>query len=84
MSDFSELAGRLVSALERRIPPVTVTFRDKSPAGVTAPASTAAAGCKFWEHGAASAVVTHASDHQFCSTGNTPSVEQSLAQLASP
>ena len=69
MSNFAELAGRLVSALELKVAPVAVTFRDTSPAGVAAPASTVAAGCKFWELGAAGAVATHASDHQFCSIG---------------
>ena len=69
MSNEESLKDRLQGALGLDAAPVAVSFCDAAPAGIATPDARVAAGCSFWEVGAAKAVVTGAEHHQFCSIG---------------
>ena len=79
---WTDLAGRLQSALALASPPIAITFTDAPPAGVTAfdapsPApledgrtGRVPAGCVFWIHAAESTFSTVKADHANCSVGS--------------
>lgn len=69
MTDYASLDARLVSALSLTMPPVAIRFTDEPPPGVSGPTRNVAAGCRFWEMGARTAIATAASDHRFCAIG---------------
>jgi uncharacterized protein (DUF169 family) len=69
MIDYSSVAKTLTDSLHLRVAPIAVSFTDKPPQGVAAPAQPAAAGCVFWERGAQGAFVTSPKDHGNCAVG---------------
>jgi len=69
MNQFEGIAQTLTDCLQLRTPPVAVCLTDTPPAGVSALAQTAPAGCSFWERGARGAFVTSPKDHENCTIG---------------
>jgi uncharacterized protein (DUF169 family) len=69
MPEKPSVKARLMDALGLDSAPVAVSFCAAAPAGVNAPQARVAAGCSFWEVGAAAPLVTSAEHHQFCSIG---------------
>jgi uncharacterized protein (DUF169 family) len=71
MPDHAAVSSTLTEALTLRMPPIAVCLSasDAPPAGVSARAPRAAAGCVFWEKAAAGGFATSASDHANCAIG---------------
>ena len=67
--EFGAIADTLTASLHLRQPPVAISFRDSLPDNVPAHSGRVAAGCRFWEDGAAAAFVTSANDHNRCAIG---------------
>jgi uncharacterized protein (DUF169 family) len=68
-TDFASIASSLVGSLHLEQPPVAISFSDSQPAGVPAHSGRVAAGCRFWEDGAAGIFSTTAADHSSCAIG---------------
>jgi uncharacterized protein (DUF169 family) len=68
-TDFASIARGLVESLHLKQPPVAISFSDSLPAGVPAHSGRVAAGCRFWEDGAAGSFATTAADHYSCAIG---------------
>lgn len=69
MTDFSDIARRVSTALGLRRTPVAVSFSDNMPANHVRPTQAVSAGCQFWELGMNLAVTTDATDHKHCAIG---------------
>ncbi|MGC2637435.1 MAG: DUF169 domain-containing protein [Acidobacteriaceae bacterium] len=67
--DFAAIAGTLTASLKLKQPPVAISLSNSRPAGLPAYSGRVAAGCRFWEDGAAAAFATTASDHDSCAIG---------------
>lgn len=67
--DFAAIAGTLTASLDLKQPPVALSLSDSLPAGLPLHLGRVAAGCRFWEDGAAAAFATMASDHYNCAIG---------------
>lgn len=67
--EYSDLSGRLSRALSLRQAPVAILFSDTLPPGMKKPASTVAAGCRFWQDAATGSFVTSSEDHSLCAIG---------------
>lgn len=68
-TDFASIAGNLVELLRLKQAPVAISFSDSQPTGVPAYSGRVAAGCQFWEEGAAAMFATTAADHYGCAIG---------------
>lgn len=68
-TDFATIADTLTSSLHLQQPPIAISFTDSRPADVPAHTGRVAAGCRFWEDGAAAAFATTAADHYSCAVG---------------
>lgn len=68
-TDFASIARSLVGSLHLEQPPVAISFSDSQPAGVPTHSGRVAAGCRFWEDGAAGIFSTTAADHSSCAIG---------------
>lgn len=66
---YSQLSAILTASLDLQQPPVSISFTDAIPDGVTAHAGRVPAGCRFWQDGASVAFATSASDHNLCAIG---------------
>jgi uncharacterized protein (DUF169 family) len=69
MTDYSSIAKTLTESLNLRVAPVAVCLTDDPPQGIPSPSKAAAAGCMFWEWGAAGPIVTSAKEHSNCAVG---------------
>jgi uncharacterized protein (DUF169 family) len=79
--DFASIANILMESLRLKQPPVAISFSDSQPAGVPTHSGRVAAGCRFWEDGAAGTFATTAGDHSSCAIGvYTHNLESSPAQ----
>jgi uncharacterized protein (DUF169 family) len=68
-ADFGAIANTLTASLQLQQLPVAISFCDSLPDSVAVPTGRVAAGCRFWEDGAAAAFATSASDHNRCAIG---------------
>ncbi|HVT98162.1 MAG TPA: DUF169 domain-containing protein [Acidobacteriaceae bacterium] len=68
-TDFASIANILVESLHLKQPPVAISFSESLPAGVPTHSGRVAAGCRFWEDGAAGTFATTAADHSSCAIG---------------
>jgi uncharacterized protein (DUF169 family) len=66
---FAPIADILTASLGLQQPPVAISFTDSLPVGIPAHVGRVAAGCRFWEDGAAAAFATTAVDHSLCAIG---------------
>lgn len=66
---YAAIADSLTASLHLRQPPVAISFTDSVPAAMPAHTGRVAAGCRFWEDGAAAAFATTAVDHYRCAIG---------------
>lgn len=94
MSDWSELADALSTALNLNAPPIAITFHPAAPGGVDpygAPIPPAlddgrtgrvAAGCVFWMRGTERTFSTVAADHGNCSVGSLTHGFKSLEEVS--
>lgn len=79
--DYAAMAHRLTASLQLSQSPVAISFSDTLPSGVPAHSGRVAAGCRFWEDGAAAAFATTAKDHSSCAIGvYTHNLEPSAEQ----
>jgi uncharacterized protein (DUF169 family) len=69
MTPVESLARTLTDSLHLSQPPVAITFTDRVPAGVTAYAGQAPAGCRFWQEAAHRVFATVPRDHDLCAIG---------------
>ena len=69
VTNWTEIAQTIQTALGLTTPPIAVTFTDAVPAGSASPQSPAPAGCSFWEMGAYARLATTAVHHQHCAIG---------------
>jgi len=67
--DLGAIADTLAASLHLQQPPVAISFCDSLPDNVPVHSGRVAAGCRFWEDGAAAAFVTSAADHNRCAIG---------------
>ncbi|HEX4308512.1 MAG TPA: DUF169 domain-containing protein [Acidobacteriaceae bacterium] len=67
--DYRAIADTLSASLHLQQPPVAISFCDTVPGDVPAHSGHVAAGCRFWEDGAAAAFATSAVDHNRCAIG---------------
>lgn len=68
-TNYAAIAAMLTDSLQLQQPPVALSFTDRLPADVPAHTGRVAAGCRFWEDGAAAAFSTAAADHYNCAIG---------------
>jgi uncharacterized protein (DUF169 family) len=69
MNNFAQCSDRLIAALELANGPVGVTVTQQPLNDHAKPSEAVAAGCKFWELGASTALATTAEDHANCAIG---------------
>lgn len=82
-TDFAAIADRLTASLNLQQPPVAISFCSALPAGVPEHSGRVAAGCRFWEDGAAAAFATTSADHSLCAIGvHTHNLQPSPEQQA--
>lgn len=94
MTDYASIERLLTEALALERRPVTVTFRERAPAGVAKWSGTQPSGCSFWRIAAGGrAFYTVAGDHYNCPIGSythaialpperAPELEQTLSLMA--
>jgi uncharacterized protein (DUF169 family) len=76
----------LTTLLQLSTPPISITFLDRAPAGVSRVAAAEPAGCSYWKRAAAGEVFyTEAADHTGCPVGahthNVPLADGDKARL---
>jgi uncharacterized protein (DUF169 family) len=80
---YEQLSEQLKSALNLKQAPIAISFTDVFPAGLSAPSTHVAAGCRFWQDAATTTFVTVAEDHNRCAIGvYTHNLEPTPAQQA--
>lgn len=83
MKEYAKVSIEIMSALRLSNPPVAICFADAVPAGFSAPASRAPAGCRFWQDATSASIATSSADHSLCAIGvYTHNLEPSPAQQA--
>jgi uncharacterized protein (DUF169 family) len=77
----AQISEKLTEALSLNQAPVAISFTDDFPAGLSAPSTHVAAGCRFWQDAATTTLVTVAEDHNSCAIGvHTHNLEPTPAQ----
>jgi uncharacterized protein (DUF169 family) len=69
VQDYAGIANILTDCLNLRQPPVAICFADAVPENIDPYAGRVAAGCRFWQDGAATAFATASPDHERCAIG---------------
>lgn len=80
--DFTAQSKQLENLLSLKWPPITITFRDSAPVGISRVEAAAPSGCTYWKLAAEGKVFyTEASDHYGCPIGaHTHGIDLPLAQ----